>query len=197
MQKTQIPEILDKIREKINLPGLLTKIPQERNKLIAIIAVTILLLCLDLSFALRSQMRAIGALSPKIARLKEDIRNLKSDLVKIEKQDVDMLAADEGRIKKLIFFDQTSWLIEEISRLANQEEVRILQINPAREKSQEKSLFILINLELYAGYHQLGRLLAELENYPILLQIEELDIEQSKDPFKQDINLTLKAYLSS
>ena len=115
---------------------------------------------------------------------------------RMKKQGVDILAADEARIKKLISPEQISWLIEEISRLANQEEVRILQLSPVREKSQEKSLFTLIKLELYAGYHQLGRLLAELENYPILLQIEELDIEQSKDPFKQDINLRLKAYLS-
>lgn len=198
MRKIDLQKLLSKITPYI------TKITQDRNKLILAILVILVILFMDFSFGLRTQTRALRAVDSKIVGLKKGLENLRSDLDMMKRQEAGLAIGGE---KKLISADQIPWIIEELSRLANQQGVRIFQVKPVRQvsiaKSTEKSASkdehppILINLELSSGYHGLGRFLAELENHSIYQEIKELDINPNeKNPFEHDVNLVLKTYVS-
>ncbi|MBL7081194.1 MAG: type 4a pilus biogenesis protein PilO [Candidatus Omnitrophica bacterium] len=191
MIKIHPQEFLTKISKKINRKDILTKITEDRNKLLLTIFVILVVLCLDFFFGLRPQMRALGAINPKIARLRKDLKNLNSDLIKMQRQETGFM---DTEVKKIASSDQIAWVIEEVSRLANEEEVKIFQMKPVRKLPVAKTL---IDLEVSAGYHQLGRFLAALENHSIFLEIGTLDIERNnKDPFEHKIRLKLKTYVS-
>ena len=222
MNKLPPGEFLAKITKKINLKDLLslkadlkvlltkkislqdlqelfTKITQNKNKLIAVVAVISIILYLDFSFVLKFQMNALGKINPQVIRLKKGLQNLNSDLIAMQRHEQGL---GVGATKKLVAAGQVPWVIEEISHLANQQEVRISQIKPIRNLSDESSLaeeysLIIIDLEATAGYHQLGRFLANLENHPILLGVEQLDIKQTKDPFEHKIKLRLRTYVAN
>lgn len=199
MKKLNLKELLNKI--KPHIAENINKITQDRNKLILAVLAVVIILYLDFSFVLMSQIRALKAISPNIARLSSGLKNLNADLEIMQKQTGSVVS----QIKKIASSDQISWVIEEISRLANQEEVEIYQVRPVRQgvnkrapgKSVAKEYdFVMIDLELSAGYHQLGKFLAELENHSLLLGVEELDIEYSEEgPFEHKIKLRLKAYV--
>ena len=117
------------------------------------------------------------------------------------------ISGEDAQVKKMALPDQMSWIIEEISRLANKQGVKISQIRPERKstgaKSSKESIkqknysLVMFDLELLAGYHQLRKFLAALENHPILMEIEELEIKRgSKDPFEHKVKLELKTYFS-
>ncbi len=198
MRKIKIQELLDKITPYV------TKITQDRNKLILAGIAILIILFLDFSFVLKSQRQAIRAVNSNIVRLKKGLENLETDLNRIKRQEAGLSVGQE---KRLVSTGQMPWVIEEISRLANQQGVKIFQVRPVRKVSAKKAsgksigadqyLPILINLKLSAGYHKLGRFLADLENHSIFLQVDELDISRNeKNPFEHEINLVLKAYVS-
>ena len=201
MKKINTQEFLTKIGKKIKAQEMLTKIPQDRNKIILAVLIIIIILYLDFSLILKPQMRMLAAITPKIVKLRKDLHDLNSNIIKMQEQEVGF---KDTRFKKLATPDQISWLIEEISRLANQQEVRISQIRPVRTLSAATTYTMtgnyspeLITLEVTAGYHQLGRFLAEFENHPILMEVEDLDIKHSeKNPFEQKIKLDLKIYVT-
>lgn len=205
MKKINVKELLTRFKNaRLNPQGVLIKIIQNRNKLILTIIVIVAVLYLYFSFGLRSQMRAVRAINPKIERLREDLKNIKLDLIEMQaKQPQNGFM--ETEVKTLASPDRLSWLIEEISHLANQQDVRIYNIKPGRipstvvskKHSQELYPSVIFDLEISAGYFQLSRFLAELEGHPVLLEIEELDIRgNDRDPFAHKINLKLKTYCS-
>ena len=144
-------------------------------------------------------MRGVAAINPKIVKLRNDMKELNLSLSRMQSKDT--IVADT-QVRRIATPDQMSWIIEEISRLANQQGVRIFQVKPLRVRSpaadsQVTYLSNLIGLEISAGYHQLGRFLAELENHSILLEIAELEIKRGdKDSFEHKISLKLKTYVS-
>lgn len=186
MNMTRITEYMTRITEYI------AKIIQDRNKLILAICVILVILFLDFSFGLGAQMRALGAVNPKIAELRKGLKNLDSDLARMKGQKSGL---GLSQVKRLLSAEEMPWLLEEITRLANQQKIRIFQIKPVRGRQEYSS--ILIGLDLSAGYHQLAGFLAELENHPVFLEIEKLDIERSdENPFTHGIRLNLKTYVS-
>jgi Tfp pilus assembly protein PilO len=201
---TQITSKMAGITPKITQH--LTKITQDRNKLVIAISVIALVLLLDFSLVLRAQTRALRTIKPKIAKLRTDLKNLNIDSVRMQRQE-EGLSAEQA--KNIVLPGQIPWVIEEISRLANQQKVKIFQIKPAREMPSAKAprqargpeaenySSILIDLDMSSGYHQLGRFLAELENHPVFLQVEDLDISQDNEAvFEHKIKLRLKTYVS-
>ena len=182
----------------------ITKITEDKKKLTGAIVVIVAVLFIDFSFILGAQMRLLATLSPKITKLRQDLKNLNSDLIKMQRKDSG-LATSGG--KRIIQADEISWVIEEISRLADQNEVKISQIKPGREtlkketspspSRREEYSSTLVDLDVSAGYHQLARFLADLENHPVCLEVEELNIEHNeKNPFEHNVDLSLKIYVS-
>ena len=203
--KTDLQVLLTKKMSLGSIQELLTKIVQNNNKLTLIIIFISIILCLDIAFILRFQVRALGTIKPKIVRLKSGMKNLNKDLIMMQRHQQGLRVSEP---KKIVPADQMPWVIEEISHLANQQEVRISQINPYRQlsqeedsrrlKSKEEYSLIHIDLEVSAGYHQLGRFLADLENHSTFLEIAELDMKHSRqDPFVHKVKLKLNTYVAN
>jgi Tfp pilus assembly protein PilO len=204
MKKINIQELL-KTSKKINIQELLNNITQNKNTLILAVLIILIVLYLDIALILGVQRRALGAINPKIAQLKVKLKELNLDSLRMQTQ---MAGIKREQIKEMASPGQMAFIIEEISRMANQHEVEIFQIKP-NLKSQAATAVskhppqrdnyspALIDLEVVAGYHQLGKFLAELENYSVFLEVEELDIARSeKDPFKHSVRLELKTYVA-
>lgn len=181
-----------------------TKITGDRNKLILAGIVVLAILFIDFSFVLTSQRRGVRAVNSEIARLSKSLSDLEADLVKMQRQEVGLPASQE---KGLVSVGQLPWVIEELSRLSNEQGVKIFQVRLARTPLTQKAsgrpaetkqyLSVLINIEGSAGYHQLGRFLAALESHSVFMEVKELSIgRREKNPFEHDINLVLRTYVN-
>lgn len=87
--------------------------------------------------------------------------------------------------------------------MANKNNVKILQLNPAREAPKTKKGAAatdlspnLIALDLICDYHSLGVFINELENAPKFMVVEELKISPySESIFQQSVSLVIKTYV--
>ena len=95
-------------------------------------------------------------------------------------------------------------LLQEISDLANKNDIKIAQIRPSREAAGQKQPYgtdkyipLFINLEMTCDYHSLGRFINALENARILMVVQEFKIQtQSADYMKQKVTLVLRTYVT-
>lgn len=181
----------------------LNRIIQDKKKLLLAGFVLLIVLYLDFSLILKSQLKLISRISPRIVRLKEDIKQFNLDLAKMQ----------EAGKKSEIFAMQVirsegeiPGLLEKITLLANQQNVRILEIKPGKEKLEAKTgrttpalggfSPFLIDLNLSCGYHNLGRFLASIERNAVFFEVAALEIKRSaKEAFLQEVRLTLKSYV--
>ncbi|MGD9015282.1 MAG: type 4a pilus biogenesis protein PilO [Candidatus Omnitrophota bacterium] len=204
MKKINLQELLQ-TSKKINFQEILDKITQDKKTLALTILVIVIVLFLDFSFVLKPQLRALSTINPKIAKLKIELEKLNLDSINMQRQST--TGIKPRQIKKLLSPGQVAWVIEEISHMANEHEVEISQIKPSRKTAttgfskqpaqSDNYLPTLIDLEISAGYHQLGRFLTDLENYSILLEVEELDIMPiEKSSFEHAVRLQIKTYVS-
>ena len=198
MKKLNFQDIKGEILQNLN------KISQDRNKLILTVIIIFIFIILDFSFGLKAQIKAIKTINPKIINLAKGFQNIEADLIKMQRQ-------GEGKTvvaKDVVPADKQAWLIEEISGLANDQDVNISLVRPVKEAQvtdvvpgqqpprAEQHAVLMIDLEAVAEYHQLGKFLAALENHSIFLQVTKLSIKRSVEKqFKRDIKLRLKTYV--
>ncbi len=196
MKKIDFRQISDK------LIGLITKVIQDKQKMVLAIGIIVLVLFVDILVILKSQIHSLSDITPKILNLKRDITTFNADLSKMRRQEHGLAVG----MKSMVSSGQLTWVIEEISRLSNLQGVKISQIKPLREdiveepktdkKITQRYSSAFIDLQAAAGYHQLGKFLAEIENHPVFLQVEELDIKRSKDDlFAYNIKIQFKTYI--
>ncbi len=194
----------------INLAGL------DKKKLAAILLFGVIIVYIDFAFVVKPQFNNISKDTKKIIQLKKDIDSLEKDLAAMEK------ARKENKVllkkRKVISEGQLSSLLENISDLANKYSIRIMQINSSPEtkptkvtlsppvpvmKSTTKKTeapakidFTLIKLELTGDYHNLGKLLSELDSGEVVFTVKELKITPDQpNYYQQRISLTLKTYV--
>ena len=130
-------------------------------------------------------------------RINNDLRALDAGLKNIQAVKSSK-ATPKIKAKKAILEKELTALLNDISKIANINNVRIIQIKPAYELQKTSLKFspFLINLDLIAGYHNFGKFINTLENNEFLILIESFKIEaQAKDPLRQKIAVTLKTYV--
>lgn len=72
---------------------------------------------------------------------------------------------------------ETEWLVREVSRLAEEADLRlatILPISPKQVVGLEGVMTLSVALEFTASYHQLGKLLSMVESAPAFIRVDEL-----------------------
>ena len=192
--------ILTAINKKMNLQENLRQIMQDKNKLILVSFIVLLVFVLDLMFILRPQGRKISSYNIKITKLRNDLKELNLESVVMQEK-IDRVAQEE--MKELVSSDRMPWIIEELSRMASEQKIRISQIEPVRDSSGSnlpgqpvaQSSAVFFDLDIDAGYHGLASFFEKVENHSVLLQIENLAITYNKeDPFKHRVRLRLKTY---
>lgn len=190
----------------INLLNKLNALKLDNKKILLIIVACSLIFYMDFMFIIKIQMEGARTLSPKIIKLKKDADNLAKDLSRL--QDLERKASkDKEQIgalkpKEIISEDKLLLLLQELSNLANKNEVKITQINtPKDAKVQEeviageRLLPITITLDLTCGYHSLGYFISALENAGQFIELQDMKIiRDPRNYLLQNVNLVLKTY---
>jgi len=182
----------------------LSQIQLDKQKKILIVIFAVFIAYVDTSYILKAQMAGLKSLTPKVARLEKDLKNLNRDLenMRIAKGKPALEAAKANRSSRIITENQISGLLQDISSSANQFDVKIIQIRPLRETGKsvipgDKFASILINLDLICDYHNLGKFINSLENSPVFMGVAELKIStRIPDYLKQKATLVIRTYVS-
>ncbi|MBN1914064.1 MAG: type 4a pilus biogenesis protein PilO, partial [Candidatus Omnitrophica bacterium] len=160
----------------------------------------------DLVFLASLQSQGIRNKSLKIAKIKKDIDGLNRDLTAIKRSSGTKDGGlEQGfRQTRVISEEEIPALLKEIANIANNNNIKIMQIRPLRNfKGKEepvaglKKFSVLgIGMDLSCGYHDLGKFLSELDECQQVILVENMKIAPaSLDSFQQKVNLLLKTYV--
>jgi Tfp pilus assembly protein PilO len=198
---------LAQLKERLN-PD---KIELDNKKILLIALACVVIIYLELAFLLQGQFAGIKNVAGKIKKVGADIASLDKDLGDIQalkkKQDATKQKALQ-EAKRIILDDQVASLLDEISDLAQKNEVRIAQIRPLRQQLQQaapgkgavpaapKFSVLLISMELSADYHHLGKFINDLENGATFIVVDSLKISANPaDYLKQQAQLAVRTYV--
>ena len=200
VRNTKFLEMQNKISNGVNALKL------DNKKIFLIALACLLMLYVDFALMMKLQLQGIRTLTPKIIKLRKDIDNLTKDLSWM--QDLEQKAAKAQKqmgafkTKEIISEDKLLLLLQEVSDLANENRVKIMQINTSRDtKAQEeviageRLLPIIIALDLSCGYHFLGSFINALENAGHFIDLQDMKIV--RDPHNyllQKVSLVLRTY---
>ena len=189
-----------KLLEKIKNIDLINKFALDDKKITLILIITIMFLYLDFTYLLKAQMSWSKKSAEGIVKLNNDFKALDLGLKNMQEIKLQQKNFSQSKAKKIIYDSQLASLLQDISKVGNANKVKILQIKPSHEtqKGAASSKFsaVLINLDLLAGYHDLGKFINDLENNPTFISVESFKIEaQPGDALKQKVSLTLKTYV--
>lgn len=184
---------------------------EKGGRRVSLIAALILaaIIYADYTFIMKSQLSALKALAPKIAKVKSEIETFNKDLVLMasrEKQpQAQQQAAFSAKAKTAISEEQVHALYQEISELANKNNVRIVLLRPSREspasKLEKESITgkltpLALSMDLISEYQNLVNFIRDLENAETLLVIQNIRITpQQTDVARQKVDLIVKAYV--
>jgi len=176
----------------------------EKNPYIKIVGLLIVVFLLDYFLIMQFQVRTLKALNTKIMTLKTDLKK--------SREDIQLFAAYQNQLKraqdkfenvsrKIRSKDELPLVLENISRLANKNSIRLEQVMPNTSlmksvlKNNDGQYFAIpIQVQARSEYHDFGRFLNELENEEIFLRIPEFVIRANKeDRTRHDVELTLQA----
>lgn len=87
--------------------------------------------------------------------------------------------------KRLPPAPETEWLLQEVGKIAQQEEVQLISIVPQEPKRLQDVTRLSVALKFVSSYHQLGRFISALENSPLFLWIETLDLARGRGSLAQ------------
>ena len=177
----------------------------DKNKVILIAIACLILVCLDFFFIIKAQNRGAALLTPKITKLKEDIKALSDDLSAIKelKQKGQAQSRDSSLTKKVIREEEIPLLLQDITDIANKNNVKIIQIKPGKDPKAKEEIVagsrilpVMIKLDLYCSYHPLGSFINALENADKFMLIQEIKILTSPNDYLcQDAVVIIKAYV--
>ncbi len=185
--------MLKEFRDFIN------KLNLGNKKVILAILISLCVFFIDYSVIIKSQSSIINSLNLKIAKLKVDLNNLNKEMADINSLKVNR--AQPVKNKEIISEEQLPLLVEDISNAANNNNVKILQIKPFKEKETKDShsgnfTQYNIDLDLIGDYHGIGKFINDLENADKLIIVEGFKITRNEtDHLKENLKLLLKTYV--
>ncbi len=187
---------------KITGFDLIERFKLDNKKVALIVIMGLAFLYADYSFILKPQMKSLNIKSKEAARLKNEIKSLQAELNNMR------LVKKSGRsvtvrAKRLLFEPQLPSFLHDISKAANANNVRIINIKSAREQVKAapkappvKLAPVSISLDLVCAYHNFGKFINAVENSDVFAAAEGFKIEAQKgDLLRQKISLILKTYV--
>ena len=179
----------------------------DKNKIILVALIALFLAYLDISIVIKAQTRGIGALRPKIAKLRADIDDLAKAMEAVNKFAKDKgLAAGKGEsdsVKKIIREEELPLFLQEISDTANGAGAKIIQIKPVKDAKAKEEMVagarlmpLAISLDISCGYHALSGFISAIENSKRLIFLQEIRIMSNPDNcLSHNIALSIKTYV--
>lgn len=201
-----MPGLNDKINElKKNFSDNVALKQLDKKKIIGILFIAVVVVYIEVAFFMSLQLRAIK-------KADSDFKKLSAEKIRFEKEFSQSQKAQSGMqqmTKEIIAETEIPLLLQDITDLANKNNIRVLQLNPVKAPAVKvkKGTPIkgatatelrsnLIALDLICDYHSLGAFINDLENASKFMAVEELKIDPGADSiFQQNINLVIKAYV--
>ncbi|MBM3243903.1 MAG: hypothetical protein FJZ12_03615 [Candidatus Omnitrophica bacterium] len=184
--------------EKINKLNLIERFSLDNKKIAIIVIISIMAVYVDFSFLLKGQIASVNKSKSSALKIKNDLRALEEGLKNMQAVKSSQKSAPQRKEKKIIYEAELPALLNDISKIANANNVNILNIKPSRDAKAAAGKFtpILITMDLICGYHNFGRFLNSLENNQAFMAAESFKIEaQPQDTLRQKISLTVKTYV--
>src|SRR3989344_131290 len=157
---------------KIKVSELIGKI-DEKNRHYFLIGALLFIFLLDYFILMRPQMVILTKISPELKLLSQDIEKAREDIGKLGfyQAEVRRLESQLAQTSKTIKSkEEVSIILEQISRMANRNNIRIDQIMPSMEEQKvllednKRTYYALpILVQAKSGYHDFGRFLNQME----------------------------------
>jgi Tfp pilus assembly protein PilO len=170
----------------------------DKKKIGGILFVALVLVYLDLAFLMSLQLKAIKNTGAEFKKLTAEMARFEREYDQSQRARADA----SSMAKEIISEAEIPLLLQDISDIANKNDVRILRLNPAREIKRKRGAPVtelnpnLIVLDMICDYHSLGVFISELENAAKFMAVEELRIiPDSSSVFQQKVNLVIKTYV--
>ena len=169
--------------------------------------VLLLVFALDYSTVLGFQWNALIKMNDQNQVLSKNTQQLKVDLQGIGQMKERLQNSRlqlEAMNRKIRSLGEVSAILEDVSRIANETDVKIDQLTPQTESRQvlistnEVKYYALpIVIQATSGYHMLGHFINRLESNKLFFILTDLDIQgHDIDTQHHTINVTLKVILS-
>ncbi len=178
------------------------------KELIAFIILTVVIIVFDFSLVLKKQFANLTALGPKISQARKNIKESSLNEYRVDtlKKRLDELLADVNVKKKGILNEgQIPSLMEDISKLADKVNLKIMQIKPILEvsdkerfstKTGEEYSSLTLSILAKGSYHSLGQFLNGLERNDVFIRVKNIDImPQGITPLVHDIKLSAVVFV--
>jgi Tfp pilus assembly protein PilO len=196
----------------MNLKYSFLKIKQDKNFVWIVLAGCALVLYLDFSVLLRTQLAGMSAQRNKIRVLRSDLAQLQRSLAVFDKEKINQRQVLSSA-KRLLLDDEIPAVMKFILDMANAAEVKIAQIKPVQQAgrqekkkavsrrtsspqkpAQVRELSLMLNLT--AGYHDLGVFLDTLEQSKQYLLIDNMTVASNpKKYYDHTVTMVIKTYL--
>lgn len=188
--------IKDKIQEKFS-----SLTDKQIYWLFACVLVAIFIL--DFLLLMQPQLNALSKINPKIKQLKSDIQTAQNNIAQINhyQSEVKRLQKEIDAVNKNVLQRQEVPLIlEKISRMADENKVRIDQVMPDTtsqqlllENSEKRYYALPISIEARTGYHNFGRFLDAMEHAKIYFHVVSFNISAVPNSKQHMLALTVDA----
>jgi len=185
--------------EKINKLNLIDKFALDNKKIILIVIISFVILYIDFNFLLKNQIAAANKPKADLVEISNEFKVLDAGLKNMQAVKSAQKIPRKAKDNKIIFESGLPSLLHDISKLANANNVRILQIKPTRDVQKDSGVKftpVSISMDLICGYHNFGKFMNSLENNQAFMSAESFKIEAiPKDTLRQKVSLTLKTYV--
>ena len=175
--------------------------PREKQ-LIALFMVAVIL-AVDYLVFIRPVMGSLARTTPELGRLKMEYKALREDEKNREEIEKNWRIAGEklqGIENGFVSGDEVPGMLEELSKLASDNGVRLLSLEPKAvtlPEGKKNRLYasVPIKITALAGTHELGRFLAQLETSPTAFKVTNLKITANPlEPYRHQIDLDFQAF---
>lgn len=166
------------------------------------IAIGIFAAALYIFFILWPLMKAATKGSGEVKKLKKEVQTTESDIANMGKlkEKLDQLKKDVDDFEaRLVKEENINLLLEELSRMATQSQVKIQGIKPQKPEFQSGAIYgeFPVIVEAKGGYHSLGAFVNKLEYSKYFLSVKDIKMEFDPDnPTSHNCRLTIAAYTS-
>lgn len=175
----------------------------ERSRYLLLGGVVVLVFLLDFFVLMRPQFAALSKIHPKIKTVSDNIHRAQNDISNMPGyalQAAQLKEKLEDAGQSVYSKEEIFLILERISLLANQHNVKINSImpdlqqqEPLVEETDRTYYAVPIVIEAASGYHDFGRFLNAVEQDETALDVDNFSINSSSDTARHALKLTFKA----
>ncbi len=174
----------------------------EKNRHYFLIAALLFVFLLDYFILMRPQLLALTKISPEIKLLSQDIQKAQEDIQKLGFYQAEVKKL-EGQLaqtsQKVRSKEEVSLILEQISRMANQNNIRIDQVMPSvgeqkvlLEDKNRVYYALPILIQAKSSYHDFGRFLNLLEKSDLFLYVTSFSVIGGEDTRAHALKMDLQ-----